>query len=219
VSRACHSDPSQLLGPSLRSGPPSRREREPKITISRQPKLLRVAPLSVVLALAGVALAPAAPAAAQCPGCDEYTLDIPNPGGNQSANPSEDPSTESEAPAPAAPVAPAPVPAAPTYPDAPATGATYDETAPVPIVPQAPGIRERRGPRLPVTMRTIAPHDPVAASAQRPILPAAAGEPPDGGSTLPLFGVMGAIAIAGAALALARRHARAGRAPGRLAPR
>jgi hypothetical protein len=194
---------------------------ESTLKLFRQRELRRVGRLSLALALAfaGLAVGPLGSASAQCPGCDEYTLDIPTPGGNKPADPTQEPSAGSEDPAAAAaaPTATAPVPVAPTEP-APAAGVTSGEVAPV--VPEGSGIRERRGPRLPVTMRTIEPRDPVADSAQRQFVPAAVSDPPERGSTVPLFAVMAAIAIAGAAYALWRRRAtRGGVAARRLAAR
>jgi hypothetical protein len=152
-----------------------------------------------LLALALLATAPASPASAQCPGCDEYTLDIPSQTGDKSVDPTQE---ESSAPEPAPAPAPEPAPTA-TVPAAPET----TDPAPAPIEPQAPGIRERRGPRLPVTLRTIEPRAPVVESAQRPVTSVAAEEP-GGGSPLPLYAVMGAIALAGAGLGISRRLSR-----------
>jgi hypothetical protein len=208
------------LGPSLPSGPSSWREGESTIAMPGKPKLRRVAALALALALAGLAAVPLGSASAQCPGCDEYTLDIPNPGGDNSANSSQDPSGGGEDPAAAvpAPAAPAPVPVAPTEPTAPTE--TPSGEVPATVAPEGSGIRERRGPRLPLTMRTISPHDPVAESAQDAIVSAAVVAAPERGSTLPLLAVMAAIVLAGASLALSRRlAARNGRLPRRVAAR
>lgn len=185
-----------------------------------KPKLRRVAALSLALALAGLAAIPLGSASAQCPGCDEYTLDIPNPGGDNSANPSGDPSGGGEDPAATAPApaAAAPVPVAPTEPTAPTEMPSGE--VPATVAPEGSGFRERRGPRLPVTMRTIPPHDPVAESAQDAIVSASVVAAPERGSTLPLIAVMAAIVLAGASLALSRRlAARNGTLPRRVAAR
>ena len=150
-------------------------------------------------ALAACLLVPGA-AAAGCPGCEEYTLDIPQNDGSDTADP-----------APATGV-PAPV--------APAAAPPSTETAPVPTETAVPTTSESAAPdRAPVRKPRDTDPDPVPVEAAEPprarAIPAItatraseAGDPAGGatGGVLPLAIALAAVAAVGAALGLRRRR-------------
>ncbi len=155
--------------------------------------------LTVTVAAAAALASLPATAAAGCPGCEEYTLDIP-----------EDEPAPAPAPAPAPEAAPAPV--GPAVPAAPVTPTTPEADATAVATETAPGAEpdaERDKPKDP-------DEDPVPGGAVKPAalanVPAVAAsrasdlESSSPGGVLPLAIAMVAVAIAGAALSLARRR-------------
>jgi hypothetical protein len=152
--------------------------------------------VAILLAALAGALALPAVASAGCPGCEEYTLDIP-----------EDDSGSDPAPAPA------PAPTAPTAPVAPAAPTTTVPEATTPVAPVVVSVEEEK-PRKPVDTDP----DPVPGSAavkpvdlgSVPALAASQAKPPageEGGGVLPLAIAMGAVALIAAAIGGRRRGA------------
>lgn len=150
----------------------------------------------LLAALGGAVLLPAV-AAAGCPGCEEYTLDIPE---NDSGS---DP-------------APAPAPAVPAAPAAPATPTTTVPEATTPTAPAVVAPVEPDKPAKPVdtdpdpvpSSAAVKPVDlagvPALAASQARPLPS--GEDGSGG-VLPLAIAMGAVALVAAAFGARRRGA------------
>jgi len=147
-------------------------------------------------AVAAAFLLPAA-ASAGCPGCEEYTLDIPeNDGGGGDPAP---------APAPA-PTAPAPV--------TPTTPATTVPEATVPVAPAVAEPEKKKPPKPVDTDPEPVPSDAavkpvdlagipaIAAAQSRPLAPAE----DDAGGILPLALAMGAVALVAGFVGVRRRE-------------
>lgn len=149
-----------------------------------------------ILAVATAALAALpATAGAGCPGCEEYTLDIPK----DDPEPAPEPTP---APGAAAPTAPA-TPVAPATPSAPATGGPGTDTA-------VPGdVTERAKPQDPdddPVPSEVA--DPARLSTAAAVAATRASEPESSnpGGILPLAIALAAVAVVGAGLGIGRRR-------------
>jgi hypothetical protein len=156
--------------------------------------------LAILLAALAVALALPAAASAGCPGCEEYTLDIPEDGGGGGGEPAP-------APAPAAPVAP-------TAPTTPTTTVPEATTAPATTVPVAPLEEDKPKPKPEDTdpdpvpdsaaVKPIAADLPAVAASQTREL---AGSESDTGGLLPLAFAMVAVAVVAGVIGFRRRGA------------
>ena len=139
----------------------------------------------VALGLGFAFALPVSPATAQCPGCDEYTFDLPDSEGDEPV------------PEPTAPTAPV-APAAPVEP-------TYVPPAEVPVAPTEP--EPPPDPEKPRAMVDARSEQGLAPIALTPIDTASAVSP-EGSSVLPLALVVGAATVLAVGIGL-RRQARA----------
>lgn len=152
--------------------------------------------VAIFCATVAAALILPAAASAGCPGCEEYTLDIPENDGGGGGD-----STPAPAPAPAAPAVPAPTTPTTTVPEA------TTPVAPVVVEP------EKKKPKPVDTDPDPVPDDAavkpvdltgvpaIAASQSRPLAPTE----DDAGGLLPLALAMGAVALVAALVGVRRR--------------
>jgi hypothetical protein len=141
-----------------------------------------------------------ATATAQCPGCDEYTFEIPGREGDREVAPSETEEPAAPATEPTVPAAPAPAPV--TEPVAPAEPAPVG-SAPVVTEPATESSRKRSSEKEQEDVDLAALHETEPVKVGRSV-PASTVEPSAVSPAL-LFAVLAAVTAAGAALGLRRR--------------
>jgi hypothetical protein len=154
---------------------------------------------SAVIGTAALLAGGPATATAQCPGCDEYTFEIPGREGDREVAPSEPEEPVAPATEPTVPTAPAPAPV--TEPVAPAEPAPAD-SAPLVTEPETQPSGKgggEKGEKLDLS----ALHETGPVKVGRSV-PASAVEP-SAVSPAVLFAVLAAVTAAGAALGLRRR--------------